>query len=117
VVIRGRKAHLVLPDKPALPALLVQPVLTAHKVRKDPLAPKVLSVNAARPALPARRVPWALRGRRGKPEDKAQRDPQVNAVQPDRKGQLAQLVLPDLLAQRVIRGHRPQFALSLGRTA
>jgi hypothetical protein len=96
---------------------LVRPVLKAHKVRKDPSVLKVLSVKAVQPALQARPAPSALRDRRARLAHKAQRDPQVNAAHPGRKGQLAQLVLPASLVRKAIRGHQLQFELLLGRRA
>jgi hypothetical protein len=56
VGIRARKVPLVPRAKPALPALLVRPVLKAHKVRKDPSVLKVLSVKAVQPALRTARL-------------------------------------------------------------
>jgi hypothetical protein len=106
--IRGRKVPLVPRGKPALLALSVQPALKAHKVRKDPWGLKVQSVKLARPA------PSGLRGRRARLAHKAQRDPRVNAAHPDRKGQLAPLVLPASLVRKAIRGRQLQFELLLG---
>jgi hypothetical protein len=117
VVIRGRKVRLVPRDKPVLPVLSVQPARKAHKGRKDLLGLKVQSVKPAQAVLLARPAPSGLRGRRARLAHKAQRDPRVNAAHPDRKGQLAPLVLPAPPAQKAIRDRRPPFASSLERTA
>jgi hypothetical protein len=115
--IRGRKVPLVPRGKPALLALSVQPALKAHKVRKDPWGLKVQSVKLAQAVLLARPAPSGLRGRRARLAHKAQRDPRVNAAHPDRKGQLAPLVLPASLVRKAIRGRQLQFELLLGRRA
>jgi hypothetical protein len=117
VVIRGRKVRLVPRDKPALLVRSVQPARKAHKGRKDLLGLKVQSVKPAKAVLLVGPAPSGLRGRRARLAHKAQRDPRVNAAHPDRKGQLAQLVLPAPPAQKAIRDRRPLFASSLERTA
>jgi hypothetical protein len=116
-VIRGRKVRLVPRAKPARPVLSVQPARKAHKGRKDLLALKVQLVKPAQAVLVARPAPSGLRGRRARLAHKAQRDPRVNAAHPDRKGRLAQPVLPAPPAQKAIRDRRPPFASSLERTA